>query len=65
MRLRRHRLTPYGLRGSGLDNVNPYSGVKILRDKHIVTKPYLFPIWTLTKESIYVIYETNSELGFN
>ena len=38
------------------DNVNPHSGVKILRDKHIVTKPYLFPIRTLTKESIYVIY---------
>ena len=25
------------------DNVNPHSGVKILRDKQIVTKPYLFP----------------------
>ncbi|MBS7630103.1 CRISPR-associated protein Cas5 [Candidatus Bathyarchaeota archaeon] len=41
------------------ENVNPYSEVRMIKGKHIVTKPYLFPIHIMTKESNYVIYETN------
>ncbi|MGQ9680611.1 MAG: CRISPR-associated protein Cas5 [Candidatus Bathyarchaeia archaeon] len=42
------------------DNVNPYSGVRMIKDKHIITKPYLFPLHLLAKESNYTIFENIS-----